>query len=184
MQREYWMDKSFGNTSFRQKFADKYRLQQRIPRGAVLVVSRSTDIGGKKSAKGTKSHSTSAFLLCQRSLISAGNWQILVAENRASFHWGLRPTNFFTDFYGQTFLKTIPSHCRFWKTWMLFSTPFQTKTVLVTKMWCFVPWSHGADLGPNVRVNHWSPSSPTDFSGSPRALTFVYLFFPITLYNH
>ena len=42
---------------------------------------------GEKSAKGTKSHSTSAFLLCQQSPISAGNPQIFVAENRAGFHW-------------------------------------------------------------------------------------------------
>ncbi|EDR13004.1 uncharacterized protein LACBIDRAFT_322393 [Laccaria bicolor S238N-H82] len=42
---------------------------------------------GKKSAKGTKSQSTSAFLLCRRSPISAGNPQILAAENRAGFHW-------------------------------------------------------------------------------------------------
>ena len=43
-------------------------------------------------------------------------------------------------------------------------------------------------LGPNIRVNQWSPSSPTDFNGSrsiaSSSLTFVYLFFPITLDNH
>lgn len=54
---------TFGNTSFQQKFADMYRLQQRVSHGAVVVVVRSADIGREKSTKGTKSHPTTAFLL-------------------------------------------------------------------------------------------------------------------------
>ena len=72
-----------------------------------------------------------------------------------------------------------------WRTWMLFSTPFWTKMVLVTKMWC----SH--------MVQIWDPMLGliTDLQAPQLtflaaalsqawALTFVYLFFPITLYNH
>jgi len=70
------------------KFTDRCRLRQRILRRPVVMASRSADIGGEKSAKGTKSHPSSDFLLCRRSPVSAGNSQIPAAENRAGFHWG------------------------------------------------------------------------------------------------
>jgi len=104
-------------------------------------------------------------------------WQIL---------WGFRGYSppISSDFYRQTFLKTIPSHCQFWRTWMLFLTPFPTKTVLVTKMWC----SH--------MVQIWDPMLGLIIDvQAPQAtflaaallwvwvLRFVYLVFPIRLYN-
>ena len=108
-------------------------------------------------------------------------WQILWILLRIQRLW---PTNFFTDFYQQTFLKTIPSHCWFWRTWMLFSTPFQTKTVLVTKMWC----SH--------MVQIWDPMLGLIIDVRAPWATFlaaallwvwvlrcIYLVFPIRLYN-
>jgi len=109
-------------------------------------------------------------------------WQILWILLRIQRLW---PTNFFTDFYRWTFLKTIPSHCRFWRTWMLFSTPFQTKTVLVTKMGC----SHMVQIWDpmlGLIIDVWAPQA-TFLAAALLwvwVLRFVYLVFPIRLYNN
>ena len=89
------------------------------------------------------------------------------------------------DFYWQTFLKTIPSHCQFWRTWMLFLTPFWTKTVLVTKMWC----SHMVQiwdpmLGLIIDVRAPQATFPAAALSRVWVLRFVYLVFPIRLYNN